>query len=305
MFKKNYNISKPMTVKIVSDTSADLNCPDDKTLYEKYDVEPVSMHIIFGVDDYEELKDITTSGFYEKFKTSKDHPHTSQPSQQAILEAYEKFSKDYDEIISFHISSGLSGSYPNAMFAKKMYEKKNPDGAKVYPFDTKVASSYHGLMVIKATQLAKEGKNAEEIMEAIVKWRENNSELYFTVEDLVYLFKGGRLSRAKYYAAKLMSLKPIIVLKDGKLEVVKRSKGIDLAIDDIFDLQFEKFAGQENITVHFMEAEYTDKVKEVQELIKERYPQLKIGETFKMGGTIASHTGPGTLGIIFTTDIEV
>ena len=93
-----------MTVKIVSDTSADLNCPNDKTLYEKYDVEPVSMHVIFGVDDYEELKDITTSEFYEKFKTSKDHPHTSQPSQQAILEAYEKHSKDYDEIYTLDMA---------------------------------------------------------------------------------------------------------------------------------------------------------------------------------------------------------
>ena len=188
MFKKKLDCIWNMTVKILCDTSADLNLPNDKTLYKEYDIEWVPMHVIFGTDDYRELVDLKTSDFYEKLQTSEEHPTTSQSTQHDLLKAYEKFGEKYDEIMSFHLSGEISGAVRNAQFAKRMYEKSNPDAAKIHIYDSRATSTPFGLMAIKAAQLAKKGLNAQEISKKIDDWRLNDESFYFSVADLKWLF---------------------------------------------------------------------------------------------------------------------
>ncbi len=295
-----------MTVKIICDTSADLNLPNDKTLYEKYDISWVPMHVIFGTDDYKELLQLKTSEFYEKLYSTEGQPHTSQSTQHDLLVAYEKYGEKYDEIISFHLSSKISGAVANAQFAKKMYEKSNPDSAKVYIYDTLAGSSLMGLPVIKAAQLAKEGFNAEEIIAMIKQWQEKDIKLYFTVEDLKWLFEGGRLSRTKYYAAKIMSMSPIITFIDGNLEVVKSVTGYDKSIKTSLKMLMDYFGDVEakDLTLHFLESDFREKAEEIAKNAKKQYPGLNIGEIFRIGGVIASHTGPQCLALMVTRNFE-
>ncbi|MFW9852210.1 MAG: DegV family protein [Candidatus Thorarchaeota archaeon] len=295
-----------MTVKIICDTSADLNLPNDKTLYDKYDIGWVPMHVIFGTDDYKELLQIKTSVFYEKLYSSEKQPHTSQSTQHDLLVAYEKYGEKYDEIISFHLSSKISGAVANAQFAKKMYEKSNPDSAKVYIYDTLTASSLMGLSVIKAAQLAKEGLNAEEIIAIVKQWQEKDIKLYFTVENLRWLFEGGRLSKTKYYAAKIMSMNPIITFIDGNLEVVKSVTGYDKSISTSLKMLIEHFGDTEvkDLTLHFLESDFYEKAEEIAKSAQKQYPGLNIGEIFRIGGVIASHTGPHCLALMITRNFE-
>ncbi|MHA2357650.1 MAG: DegV family protein, partial [Candidatus Heimdallarchaeaceae archaeon] len=151
-----------MTVKIICDTSADLNLPGDKTIYKDYDIDWVSMQVMFGTDEYKELQTLKTSEFYKILPTAKHHPTTSQATQHDLLKKYEKFGEKYDEIISIHISSKISGAVANARMAKKMYEKSNPNGAKVFIYDSLSASLPLGLLTITAAQLAKKGLKASE-----------------------------------------------------------------------------------------------------------------------------------------------
>jgi len=295
-----------MTVKIITDTSADLNLPGDVALYEDYDIATVPMHILFGNNDYEENINLTPSKFYKLIQTSDVHPRTSQPTQFDILRAYEKYGKECDEIVSFHISSKLSGSYKNALFAKRMYEKATPNPAKVYIVDCYVTSICQGLMVIKAAQLAKEGWNAEEIIKEVTRWRDEDMAIYFTVEDLRWLFEGGRLSRAKYYIAKFMSLKPILTFIDGGLGVVKRVSNMNAIFNAMARMALEKFENEDESTlmINLGEAMYREQAEHVMNNFLEEHPDVQRGKIFVLGGTIAAHTGPGTLVFVITRNFN-
>ena len=117
-----------MTIKIICDTSADLNFPNDVTLYDKYDVQWVPMQIMFGVEEYKELETLKTSDFYEKLSKTTEHPTTSQSTQADLLKAYETYGDKYDQIISMHLSSDISGAVNNARMAKKMYDEVKKQG---------------------------------------------------------------------------------------------------------------------------------------------------------------------------------
>ncbi|MHA1686186.1 MAG: DegV family protein [Candidatus Heimdallarchaeaceae archaeon] len=295
-----------MTVKILTDTAADLNLSGDRTLYDEYDVDYFPMHIIFGTDDYEELVDLKPSDFFQIIETSPHHPCTSQPSQFSMLNSYQKFGKEYDELISIHISSELSGSYKNAMFAKKMYEKSADNPAKVHIFDSKMASIPQGLQVIKAAKLAQKGLSADEIIAELEQFRDNDIQTFFTVEDLHWLFKGGRLSRTKYYVAKMMSLKPILTFYDGGLGVAKRVSNFEKATYLTFTMGLKHFKKDniEDLTVHFVETIEPNVVKELANKIQQNHPKIKIGKMFVLGGTISAHVGPGTFATVITRNFE-
>ncbi len=295
-----------MTIKIICDTSADLNFPNDVTLYDKYDVQWVPMQIMFGVEEYKELENLKTSEFYEKLSKTTEHPTTSQSTQADLLKAYETYGDKYDQIISMHLSSDISGAVNNARMAKKMYEKSNPDGAKIFVYDSRSTSTPFGLIVIKATNFVKQGLKAEEIVKKLDEWREKDYSFYFTVSDLRWLFDGGRLSRAKYYLGSLLSKIPILSLVDGKVEVVKSVTGLDKAIDTILEMQLNDIEDDlSNLTVHFTQAAFRTETEAYAKKIKEKYPEINIGEIYDIGGVITSHTGPGTIVIIMTRNVEL
>ncbi|MHA1667281.1 MAG: DegV family protein [Candidatus Heimdallarchaeaceae archaeon] len=294
-----------MTVKIICDTSADLNLEGDKTLYNNYDVSWVPMHVIFGDKDYSELSNLKTSEFYEKLYESEVQPTTSQSTQHDLLKAYEDYGNKYEEIISMHLSSGISGAVSNAQFAKKVYEKSNPDGAKIFIYDSKTASSPFGLAVIKAAQLAKQGLSAQDIIKELDRWSEIDRTFFFTVADLKWLFRGGRLSKAKYYLGSILSKSPVITFIDGKLEVIKSVSGMDKTIDAMMDLHVKHHNVDYNeLTLHFVEAEYKKETEIIAERILKNYPGMKMGKIFVMGGVIAAHTGPRTICTIVTKNFE-
>lgn len=305
MFKKYLILLHFMTVKIICDTSADLNLPNDVTLYEKYDIAWVPMNVIFGTTEYKELKELKPSDFYKLVSESTEHPKTAQSTQHDLLKAYEEYGSKYDEIISIHISSELSGAYTNAKFAKKMYNNTNPDGAEIHLIDSRLASVPFGLVAIKAAQLAKQGLNAKAIIEEITDFMLKDDFIYFTVKDIKWLFDGGRLSRAKYVLGKLLSVNPILTLIDGKIESIAKGSGIEKTLDEMLKLLIEKLDGDiTKITLHFIEAETRAEIEELIPRIKENYPGIKIGEIFTFGGTICAHTGPGTIAITGTRNFE-
>ena len=295
-----------MTVKIICDSSADLNFPDDKTLYDKYDIHWVPMQVIFGTEEFKELENLKLSEFYSKLSQSTEHPTTSQSTQADLLKAYETYGKKHDEIISLHLSSQVSGAVANARMAKKIYERSNKEGAKIHIYDSKSASSPFGAVVIKASYLAKQGLEAKEIIKQLKEWQENCISLYFSVSDLRWLFDGGRLSRAKYYLGSLLSKNPILHFDNGKIEVLKSATGLDKAIDNMVELLIEDLGESDlsKLTLHFTQALFRKETEEYAELIKEKYPDINIGEIFNLGGAITAHTGPGTICLFMTKDFE-
>lgn len=294
-----------MTIKIICDTSADLNLQNDETLYEKYDIEWVPMQVMFGTDAFKELTDLKTSELHERLNKTDVHPTTSQSTQADLLAAYEKFADKADDIISMHLSAEVSGAVANANMAKKMYEKQNPDGAKIHIYDTRKASTPLWLIVLKAANLIKEGLSVDQLIPKLDEWRTKDESFYFTVNDLRWLFDGGRLSRAKYVLGSLLSKNPILTFIDGKIEPVKSASGIDKTIQTIVEMLIDDLqADPSELTLHFVQASFYNETKEYASQFEEQYPGMKIGKIFTMGGAISAHTGPRTIVPIMTKNFE-
>ncbi len=286
-----------MTVKIMTDSAADLT-PE---MVKKYDLSLVPTVIRFGDDIYYEGVDITLEQFYEKFYASKEYPQTANPTLHHQYELFEQLGKEADEVLNIVISSGISGSYNTAINAKRMYEKKVEDAAKVYIYDSQLATFGIGILAIMASELAQEDLSPEEIMVKLDEYR-NKLEVGFTVADLIYLHRGGRLSKSKYWIAKLADMKPIINFISGKMEVVKTVRGHKNAVIESFNSVYEKTGRPEKFNAYIMHAKNEESAnmlkKHIEDVIQPKDFNVSIDE---LGMTIVTHTGPGCIGICLDT----
>lgn len=137
-----------------------------------------------------------------------DLPTTSQPAIGKFVELFEELSKNYDEVISVHLSSGISGTYQGAITAGDMVE-----GIEVFAFDTEISCMVQGFYAIEAAKLVQQGKTAAEIIPILDELKQT-SNAYFMVDDLSNLQRGGRLSSAQAIIGSLLQVKPLLHFKD-------------------------------------------------------------------------------------------
>ncbi len=282
-----------MTVKIMTDTAADLPAH----LVKKYDIALVPTVIRFGDDVFYEGVDITMEQYYEKFYASDELPQTANPTLAHQYELFEKLGKDVDEVINIVISSGISGSYNTAINARKRYEKVVKNPAKIYIYDSKLATFGLGVLAIMAAELAKEGKSAEEIIPKLDEYRDK-LEIAFTVPDLVYLHRGGRLSKSKYWIAKLADMKPVICFIDGKMEVEKTVRGHSNAVIESFNTVYEKTGRPDKFNAYIMHAQNLESANFLKDYIENKIKPREYNTSISdVGMTIVTHAGPGCIGI--------
>ena len=286
-----------MTVRIMTDSAADIT-PD---LVKKYNLSLVPTVIRFGDEIYYEGIDINLEQYYEKFYSSEIYPQTANPTLYHQYEMFEKLGKEADEVINVVISSGISGSYNTAINARRRYEQKFKDHAKIYIYDSKLATFGIGVIAIMAAELAKDGLSADEIIPKLDEYRDI-LEVGFTVPDLKYLHKGGRLSRSKYWVAKIADMKPVIVFDDGKMEVAKTVRGHENAVIQSFEYAYQNTGQPDVFNAYIMHArniESANLLKDyIEDIIKPKEHNISIDN---LGMTIVTHTGPGCIGICMDT----
>ena len=286
-----------MTVKIMTDSAADLT-PD---MIKKYNLSLVPTVIRFGDDVFYEGVDINMEQYYEKFFATKELPHTANPTLAHQYELFEKLGKEADEVLNIVISSGISGSYNTAINARRMYERRVKNPAKVHIYDSKLATFGIGVLAIMASELAQEGKTAKEIITELDIYRDK-LEVGFTVPDLIYLHKGGRLSKSKYWIANLLDMKPVICFNDGKMEVEKTVRGHREAVIESFNVAYEKTGKPDKFNAYIMHARNIESANFLKDYIeKEIKPKEYKVSIDDLGMTIVTHTGPGCIGICLDT----
>ena len=288
-----FSMVSNMTVKIMTDSAADLT-PE---MIKKYDLSTVPTVIRFGDEVYYEGVDITLEKFYEKFFSSEVYPQTANPTLRHQYELFEKLGNEADEVINVVISSGISGSYNTALNARRMYEKQVKNPAKIFIYDSKLAAFGIGVIAIMAAELAKDGLPAEDIISKLDEYRKK-LEVGFTVPDLVYLHRGGRLSKSKYWIAKLADMKPVISFIDGKMEVIKTVRGYKNAVIESFNIAYEKTKKPNKFNAYIMHSRNTESANILKEYIENTIqpPECNISID-EVGMTIVTHTGPGCIGI--------
>lgn len=278
----------------MTDSAADI----PERIKEKYDLAFVPTVIRFEDDVYYEGVDLTLEEFYKILEKGEKHPSTANPTLHHDYELYEELGKEADHIINVVISSGISGSLNTATKAKQLYEKRVKNPATIHLHDSWCASYGIGIQALHAANLVKAGKGVEEILESLQKHRKNIS-VGFTVDDLKFLERGGRLSKGKYVLANLIGMKPIIEMIDGKMMAEKKVRHHDVAVKETFESAYERLGKPDKFNAYIHHGRNLGSAKMLKEYIEKNYgdKEINIG-IIEIGMTIVSHTGPGTIGVV-------
>lgn len=278
-------------IRIVTDSTADL----PKELIEKYGITIVPLKIHFNdVETYLDGVDLTPGEFYEKLRNSEKPPTTSQPPPGEFVSTYENLAlKGAEEIISIHLSKKFSGTYQSACLAKNLVNEK----VNVEVIDSQSVSMGMGLIVLAAAKAAQEGKSFQEIL-ALVNDLINKMTIYFIVDTLDYLEKGGRIGKASYLLGSLLSIKPILEISDGEIHVYEKARGRSKAIERLLEIAQSKIKENSKVMCSLVHCDALPELMKLSNKVTEilNCEDLIISD---MGGVIGTHVGPGTIGLIF------
>lgn len=273
-------------IKVISDSLSDI----PKELIEKYDIGIVPLTIRLDEVDYKDGVDITTGEFYKKLRSSKEMPKTSQATYIQFKETFEKYIGEGKSILYISGSSKATGTYQSALMAKNEIE------GDITLFDSLNLCYGCGAQVIKACEMLEEGSSIEDIIKQLEVMRES---LYvvFAVDTLEYLRKGGRISTTKAVVGSVLSIKPLIHIKDGALDNVAQVRGKKHVIAKIIEMIKEN-CGDDLSNKRFAIADGDNKVDVVKlrEAVQKEFNPKEIVE-IEVGPTIGSHAGPGTIGV--------
>ena len=215
-----------MTVKIVTDSLSDIT--DD--LARELGVTVVPLYVRFGEEVYRDRVEITTDEFYHKLVHGDTLPTTTQPSPGDFLNVYSKLAKETDEILVVVVSSVLSGTYQSAMQAKSMIEDK----CRIEVIDSRKVAMSLGLIVIEAAKAAKAGADLDKLAD-LVRKAILRSHLVIYFDTLKYLAKGGRIGKAQGLMGAMLSIKPILTIKDGEMAPLTRVRSPAAGLDYLYN----------------------------------------------------------------------
>ena len=272
-------------IKIVCDSISDL----PQEIVEKYNVDIVPLTVIFNNKEYLAGENLTTSDFYKMLRESDSMPKTSQATYVQFKSVFEKYDDD-TQIIYIAGSSVASGTYQSATLAK------NDGHDNVFIFDTKNLSIGSALFVIKACEMVEMGYSVSEIISTLEDYK-NNIEVAFSVDTLEYLKMGGRISSTKAALGNLLSIKPILEVKDGLVAQKSQVRGKKQIYSNLAKAIVNKFGNDlKDKTVIIGCGDN----KEDLELIKQalqKEAEIKNIYFVNIGCVICSHSGPGVMGI--------
>jgi DegV family protein with EDD domain len=280
-----------MAIRIVTDSTSDI--PEE--LRSELRIEMVPLKVLFGSDTYRDSVDMTTEQFYRKLAESSTLPTTSQPSPIEFLEVYKRLTQETKdcEIISIHLSSALSGTYQSAQLAKSMYEEDGGTGITVV--DSKSASYGIGILVVAAARAALDGQSKEQILQLIKRMREG-SRLYFLVDTLEYLQKGGRIGKASALIGSLLNIKPILSINDeGEVYSVDKVRGHKKAVARIAELLEDELGGSpvHMVTAHGSAPQYAEDMQ----VYMQNCLNTRSSSITHIGPVIGTHVGPGVVAV--------
>lgn len=277
-----------MKIKIMSDSTCDLS----QELVEKFNIEIVPLSVIKDGQSYQDGVNITPADIFAHVAAGGDLCSTAATSVGGYEDHFKKYASEYDGIIHINISSEFSCSYQNACLAAEGFEN-------VRVVDSRNLSTGQGLVVLKACELAKTCKSLDDLKQQLDAFTEK-VEASFLVDDLKYLVKGGRCSSAAALGANLLSFKPCIEVKNGKMSVGKKYRGkyqkcLALYVKERLDNRDDLDRG----TLFVTHTPVTDVCLQAVRDAVDTYGNFENIYWTEAGCTVSCHCGPGTLGVLF------
>jgi DegV family protein with EDD domain len=223
-----------MTVKIVTDSLSDIT----SDVAQQFGITIVPLTVFFGRESYLDRVTISAEEFYRRLTTETIWPTTTQPSPSAFAGVYNRLSKETDEILVITLSARLSGTYESALNAKTIMEKK----CRIEVIDSHTVAMGLGLIVIAAAQAAQSGAKLDEVA-GLVRRAMPRSHFVAYFDTLKYLAKGGRIGKAKGLLGSLLSVKPILTVRDGEMAPITRVRSLGAGMDYFYNI-VASFAGK-------------------------------------------------------------
>lgn len=284
--------------KIITGSTADLT----KELIKELDVDVIPYH--FTLDEKEYAQQIDNSEmdiptFYAKLKAG-SVATTAQVNSETFVELFTPYLEKGTDILYVGFSSGLSGTYQSSLIAKAELEEKFPE-RKIYCIDTLGASMGQGLMVFYVAKMQQDGATIDEA----AQWLKDNIfklAHWFTVDDLFFLKRGGRVSAATAVVGTVLGIKPILhVDNEGHLIARDKTRGRKSSLDHLVKKMAETVVDPENQTVFISHGDAKEDAEYVRDQIKKKLGVKNFHLNY-IGPIIGSHSGPGTIALFYIAD---
>ena len=283
-------------MRLFADSASDL----PKQFFKDENVELFPLRVHIGDKDFEDIRTIHSKVVYDAIRSG-GQPKTSQVSPEEMMRAFEQLAKDGEEGFYIAFSSELSGTYNTAVMVAEQVREEHPE-LKLAILDSKAASLGYGLLVKAAAALRDSGASLQEIM-ADINFMAEHMESLFTVEDLDYMAKGGRISKGSAFVGGLLNIKPLLHVEDGKLVPIEKLRGRKKVLKRMVELMAERGSDWSRQTVAISHGDDIEFALLLKQEIEEQL-QPKNVEIYMIGSVIAAHTGPGTLAVFFLNQVK-
>ncbi|MCF7793910.1 MAG: DegV family EDD domain-containing protein [Candidatus Cloacimonetes bacterium] len=284
-YQVSHNRKYPIA--LVTDSACDL----PKDIIEKYQILQIPFNIHFGDTPYLDKLTITADQFYDKLKTDKIHPKSSQPKISTILNLFSFLSVHYKKILAIHISDKLSGAYG---MSKQMEKKINDSELKV--FNSKQLTVSEGLIVMRAAQAIADGMKFEDLTTQIEDWIEK-TDILVDVNTLKYMVRGGRVSPLKGMLATALNLKPIVSLdSDGKATAAGKSFSRKANMKKILQILQKKAENTDIWNYAIVHAQSKERAEQYAEKLT-RIIGKEPAYIMELSPVVGVHNGIGAIGI--------
>jgi DegV family protein with EDD domain len=274
-------------LKLVIDGAGDI----PKEWQSEYDVQVIPINIHFENKVYLQDVDLSNEDFYRIADKSHTIPKTSQPTPQQFVEFYKRIAQAGDTILSLHVTSKLSGTYNSAVLASQELRNK----LNIVPIDSGAGSAAMGFMCKEVRQLEKAGASLQTILARLSAIRQNMN-IVLTLDTLEYARKSGRVKAFQAAIATLVKIKPVIILKDGALDMRERVRTRQRALDRILNIIHERVDNQ-LVNIAVVHSQSLEAAKMLMQKANETFHINELILTDLSIG-VAANLGPGTIGIV-------
>jgi DegV family protein with EDD domain len=277
-------------VAIITDSTAYL--PD--ALVKAHNLTITAQVLIWGEETFRDGIDILPDDFYRKLEHAKVMPTTSQVAIVDMKAAYEKLLEAGYDVLGIFISSKLSGTMQSAIQAKEMLPKA---ANKIAIVDSLATSMAMGFQVLAVARAAQAGASLAEC-QSLAEESHKHTGVYFVVNTLEFLHRGGRIGGAQALLGSALNIKPVLTLVDGRIETADKVRTKGKAIDRMIELVVESVAGRTPVRLGTLHANAETDAQQVLEAASgQLHPVEKI--VAKLSPAVGTHTGPGTVGLAY------
>ena len=277
-------------IAIVTDSTVYL----PKNLVEQYKITVIPQILIWGDETFLDGVNILPDEFYKRLKTAKDIPTTSQVAIITMKETFEKLLENGYDVLGIFISSKLSGTIQSAIQAREMLAKAANKIAIVDSLATSMAMGFHILSAAHAAQSGASLVDCQRVAEEAQK----HTGVYFVVDTLEFLRRGGRIGGAQALLGSALNIKPLLALVDGRIEPVEKIRTKGKALERLVQIVVEKVAGQTPIRLAVLHANAeTEASMVLNATVAKLNPVEKYLTT--LSPVVGTHAGPGTVGLAY------